>query len=70
MDGRSHIYRLEKKGIWNASKRYWGDCFVVFKLTNDPSKISPYVTKIDDIQEGQMVYQSMTLNDLQDFFIP
>lgn len=68
IDGHTHVYRLKEKGIWNASKRYWGDCFIVLKLANT-TEIPNYIHPVDSIKDGD-VLQSMTLNDLQDFFLP
>jgi curved DNA-binding protein CbpA len=72
LDGKSHIYRLEGKGIWNASKRYWGDCFIVLKLTNDTSEPSPYIKIInqESMKPDETIYDSMTISDFQECFVP
>jgi hypothetical protein len=75
IDGRSHIYRIVGHGIYDATYKKWGDCYVSIQIEDGDTTgyrgkgIYSYdvVTK-EIIPEGQTVYSSLSLEELQEIF--
>jgi hypothetical protein len=75
IDGKTHIYRLKGKGIYDATYRKWGDCYLCISLEEvDTSgcrdkNIYRYDILSDEPDVGTTdVYSSITLEEMQEIF--
>lgn len=81
LDGKTHIYRIKGKGIFDATYQKWGDCYLSIQLEDEDTTgfrdkgiytynaVSNEATPEDtNDQSVQSVYSSLTLEEFQDIF--
>jgi hypothetical protein len=82
LDGKTHIYRIKGKGIFDATYQKWGDCYLSIQLEDEdttgfrdkgiytfeaiPNEAIPADTTDQSAQST--VYSSLTLEEFQDIF--
>lgn len=75
IDGRTHTYRIKDKGIFDSTYQKWGDCYISIQIEEEDTTgfrekgIYSYevVTK-ETIPEDQIIYPSLSLEEMQDIF--